>query len=98
MEKDKKTNKEKEQIESKCCYLAIVGGFFLRKKLEVGTLVFVLVKMELLDGTSVKSGDVGIIIDNDITSEEHFFSNFDYTLLINNIELNVFEDEIAIYI
>ena len=66
-------------------------------KLKIGTLVRVLIGVELVDGTFVTRGDIGIIINNKIEEEEHFFTNFDYKILINSGELCVFEDEIEPY-
>ena len=66
-------------------------------KLKIGTLVTSLVEVELLDGSVINIGDVGIVIDNELVAEEHFFTNFDYTILINGSELYVFEDEITPY-
>lgn len=66
-------------------------------KMEVGTLVISLVGVELIDGTRIEKGDVGIIVENELVAEEHFFTNFDYKIVINGNELYVFEDEIALY-
>jgi len=51
----------------------------------------------LIDGTRIEKGDVGIIVENELVAEEHFFTNFDYKIVINGNELYVFEDEIALY-
>ena len=64
----------------------------------MGTLVRILINVDLLDDTSILKGEFGIIIDNNIDSEEHFFTNFDYLILLGGCELLVFEDEIEIYI
>ena len=66
-------------------------------KLRLGTLVRVLVGVELIDGTIVRKGDIGIIVENKLVAEEHFFTNFDYKLLVNGSELYVFGDEIELY-
>ena len=66
--------------------------------LQVGTLVRVLVNIDLLDGCSVNKGDVGIIISDDIDLGEIFYSKFDYALLINGCEIYVFYDEVEKYI
>ena len=66
-------------------------------KMAVGTLVISLVGVELIDGTVINKGDVGIIIENELVAEEHFFTNFDYKIIINGNDLYVFEDEIAPY-
>ena len=38
--------------------------------------------VQLIDGTSITKGDVGIIIENELVAEEHFFTNFDYKILM----------------
>jgi len=53
--------------------------------------------VELIDGTLINKGDVGIVIENELVAEEHFFTNFDYKILINGNELYVFADEIEPY-
>ena len=69
----------------------------LMTKLEVGTLIVSLVGVELIDGTKVCKGDIGIILENELVAAEHFYTNFDYKIIINGNELYVFEDEIAPY-
>ncbi len=66
-------------------------------KLEIGTLVRVLVGVQLIDGTKIVKGDIGIVIENTLVAEEHYYTNFDYKILINDNELYVFEDEIEPY-
>ena len=66
-------------------------------KMAVGTLVVSLVRVELIDGTIINKGDVGIIMENELVAEEHFFTDFDYKIAINGNELYVFRDEIASY-
>ena len=63
-------------------------------KLELGTLVRVLVNIDLLDGCSVCVGDLGIIIDNDIILNDIHSNRYDYKILINECEILVFSEEI----
>ena len=56
-----------------------------------------LVGVELIDGTRIEKGDIGIIVENELVAEEHFYTNFDYKIVINGGELYVFEDEIVLY-
>ena len=67
------------------------------EKLEIGTLVESLVSLELVDGTEIKKGDVGIVVENELVASEHYHTSFDYKIVINNNELYVFKDEIAPY-
>ena len=64
----------------------------------MGTLVRILVDVELINEASVAKGEIGIIIDNDVKCEEHFFTNFDYLIFISSGEILVFEEEIEVYI
>ena len=66
-------------------------------RLEIGTLVVSLVGVELVDGTLVRKGDIGIVVENELIAEEHYFTNFDYKIVINGRDLYVFRDEIAPY-
>ena len=67
-------------------------------KFKVGTLVRLLVDVHLLDGVNFFVGDIGVITNADPNGEEHFFTNFDYLILINEVELYVFDSEIEIYL
>lgn len=66
-------------------------------KMKIGTLVVSLISVELIDGTSVKKGDIGIVVENELVASEHYHTAFDYKIVVNNNELYVFEDEIAPY-
>jgi hypothetical protein len=57
-----------------------------------------LVDVHLLDGVNFFVGDIGVITNADPKGEEHFFTNFDYLILINEAELYVFDSEIEIYL
>ncbi len=67
-------------------------------KLEVGSLVVFLVNIELIDGRKVNVGDVGVVLDLIAKSEQNSLDRFDYLVLINNIEIYAFKDEIQVYI
>ena len=63
--------------------------------MAVGTLITICTNVELIDGKKITSGDIGIILQ--CFGNSVIDSNFDYLVLINNIELYVFEDEIKVY-
>jgi len=63
----------------------------------VGTLIILLVGVELVDGTRINKGDIGIVLENKMIAEEHFFTDFDYKIMTNGNELYVFDDEIMPY-
>ena len=63
-------------------------------KYSLGTLIRVLVNIDLLDGCSVSRGDIGLIIDNNPSMGESYHTDYDYKILINNCELLVFSVEI----
>ena len=65
--------------------------------MKVGTLVSSLVNFDLIDGTKVSEGDIGIILENELAASEHFFTDFDYKIVINSREIYVFKDEIEPY-
>ena len=67
-------------------------------KLEVGSLVVFLVNIELIDGRKVNVGDVGVVLDLIAKSEQNSLDRFDYLVLINNIEIYAFKDEIQVYV
>ena len=67
-------------------------------KFKMGTLVRLLVDVHLIDGVNFFIGDVGVIIDADPSAEKSFFTNFDYIILINEVELYVFDSEIETYL
>jgi len=67
-------------------------------KLKVGTLIKVLVNVDLLDGCSVCRGELGIVTNNNITAEESVYNDYDYKILVNGCEILVFSDEIETFI
>ena len=66
--------------------------------IRAGTLVRILVNIDLLGGCSVNRGDIGIVISEDVDLGETFYAKYDYVLLINGCEIYVFYDEIEKYI
>ena len=66
-------------------------------KMSVGTLVLMRINVHMIDGSNVCIGDIGIIVQNELIEEEHYFTNFDYLLVVNGRDLYVFEDEIEPY-
>ena len=67
-------------------------------KLELGTLVRVLVNIDLLDGCSVNTGDLGIILDNNPDLSVIHYNHYNYKILVNGCEILVFSQEIEIVI
>ena len=70
----------------------------MKPKFAIGDLIIVLVNVELVDGTVLKSGDIGIILKNDYVGIEHYFTDFDYVIHVNGALVYVFEDEIEPYV
>ena len=63
-------------------------------KLPLGTLVRVLVNIDLLDGCSVCVGDLGLITHNKPSLGEIHYNQYDYKILVNGCEILVFAKEI----
>lgn len=63
-------------------------------KLPLGTLVKVLVNVDLLDGCSVCIGDLGIVIDNEPSISIIHKNRYNYKILVNDCEILVFSEEI----
>tara|TARA_Y100000114_G_scaffold156808_1_gene185394 strand:+ start:2972 stop:3181 length:210 start_codon:yes stop_codon:yes gene_type:complete len=59
-----------------------------------GTLIRVLVNIDLLDGCSVCVGDLGIIIEDKPELDMVHYNDYDYKILINGCEILVFGQEI----
>ena len=63
-------------------------------KLRLGTLVRVLVNIDLLDGCSVCAGDLAIITHNKPSLGAIHHKQYDYKILVNGCEILVFAKEI----
>ena len=63
-------------------------------KLPLGTLVRVLVNIDLLDGCSVCAGELAIIIHNKPSLGVIHYNKYDYKILVNGCEILVFAQEI----
>ena len=62
--------------------------------LGAGTLIRILVNVDLIGGQKISPGDLGIIISNDVNLGEAFYTKYDYEVLINECVIFVFCDEI----
>ena len=63
-------------------------------RLPLGTLVRIMVNIDLLDGCSVCIGDLGIITDNDPDTSIIHLNRYNYKILVNGCEILVFSKEI----
>ena len=64
---------------------------------DVGDLIRVLVNVDLMDGTALKVGDVGIVLSNESIGLNNHFTDFDYIICVNSALVYVFQDEIESY-
>ena len=64
---------------------------------KIGSLIMILTDVELIDGTKIIEGDIGVIIGCIEENPNPNLRNFDYLVLVNGIELFVFSNEIELY-
>ena len=65
-------------------------------ELKVGSLVRVLINVNLLNGEKIYKGDVGIVTRDDIQAEECLYNKYEYSVLVSGHEIFVFKEEIEI--